>query len=111
VQLDALGAAVNRPRPGATAFVHRTQRMHCAFLSFWGRNDPAAMASACAQWTRDTEATLRPYASGFAFQNYIDAELAHWEYAYYGTNIVRLKQVKRRYDPAGRLDFAQGVTR
>lgn len=109
VQLDALGAAVNRPRPSATAFVHRRQRMHCAFLSFWGRSDPAAMADACAQWTRDTEATLRPYASGFAFQNYIDAELTGWEHAYYGANLARLQAVKRRYDPAGRLDFAQGV--
>ena len=36
VQLDALGAAVNRPPPGATAFVHRTHRFHCAYLSFWG---------------------------------------------------------------------------
>ena len=105
VQLDALGAAVNRPQPRTTAFVHRRQRMHCAFLSFWGRNDPAAMAAACAQWTRDTEATLRPYASGFAFQNYIDPELADWEHAYFGTNLARLKQVKRRYDPTGRLDF------
>ena len=110
VQLDALGAAVNRPQPRTTAFVHRRQRMHCAFLSFWGKSDPAAMAQACAQWTRDTEAALRPYASGFAFQNYIDAELADWEHAYYGTNLARLKVVKRRYDPAGRLDFPQGVS-
>ena len=109
VQLDALGAAVNHPQPRSTAFVHRRQRMHCAFLSFWGKRDPAAMATACAQWTRDTEATLRPYASGFAFQNYIDAELAGWEHAYYGANLARLKAVKRRYDPAGRLDFVQGI--
>ena len=109
VQLDALGAAVNRLAPRTTAFVHRRQRMHCAFLSFWGANDPAAMATACAQWIRDTEATLRPFASGFAFQNYIDPELAGWEHAYYGSNLARLKAVKRRYDPAGRLDFPQGV--
>ena len=109
VQLDALGGLVNRTRPGDTAFVHRGQRMHCAFLSFWGRSDPAAMARACAQWTRDTEAALRPYASGFAFQNYIDPELADWEHAYYATNLRRLKAVKRHYDPAGRFDFPQGV--
>jgi FAD/FMN-containing dehydrogenase len=109
VQLDALGAAVNRPQPRSTAFVHRRQRMHCAFLSFWGSSDPAVKAQACAQWTRDTEATLRPFAAGFAFQNYIDPELADWEHAYYGSNLARLKAVKRRYDPAGRLDFPQGV--
>ena len=52
VQLDALGGAVNRPQPAATAFVHRRQRLHCAYLSFWGASDPPAMAAACEQWTR-----------------------------------------------------------
>jgi hypothetical protein len=97
-------------RSGATAFVHRRQRMHCAFLSFWGERDPAAMASACAQWTRDAHAVLAPSASGFAFQNYIDPELAGWEQAYYGANLARLRAVKRRYDRGRRFAFAQGVS-
>jgi len=111
VQLDALGGAVNRPAAGATAFVHRAQRLHCAYLSFWGASDPAPMAAACAQWVRDTQALLTGYASGQAFQNYIDPELTGWEQAYYGANLARLKAVKRRYDPTGRFAFAQGVTR
>jgi len=111
VQLDALGGAVNRPAAGTTAFVHRAQRMHCAYLSFWGASDPSPMAAACAQWVRDTQALLTVYASGYAFQNYIDPELAGWEQAYFGANLARLKAVKRRYDPGGRLAFAQGVTR
>ena len=111
VQLDALGGAVNRPAPGATAFVHRAQRLHCAYLSFWGASDPGPMAAACAQWVRDTQALLTPHASGEAFQNYIDPELPDWEQAYYGANLARLQAVKHRYDPAGRFAFAQGVTR
>ena len=85
--------------------------MHCAYLSFWGASDPASMAGACAQWVRDTQALLAPHASGEAFQNYIDPELANWERAYFGANLARLRAVKRRYDPAGRFAFAQGVTR
>ena len=54
---------------------------------------------------------LAPHASGEAFQNYIDPELTDWEQAYYGANLARLKAVKRRYDPAGRFSFPQGVTR
>jgi len=111
VQLDALGGAVNRPAAGATAFVHRGQRMHCAYLSFWGASDPAPMVAASTQWVRDTQAVLAPHASGHAFQNYIDPELASWEHAYFGANLPRLKAVKRRYDPAARFAFAQGVTR
>ena len=109
VQLDALGAEVNRPRPDATAFVHRRHRFHCAYLSFWGRSDAPDRAAACAEWTRTTHAAMRPHASGAAFSNYIDAELADSQQAYFGSNLARLRAVKRRYDPAGRFDFAQGA--
>lgn len=110
VQLDALGAAVNRPGAGATAFVHRDERFHCAYLSFWGAADPPAQAAACADWVRRIHATMRPWASGFAYQNYIDPELADWPRAYFGDNLARLQAIKRRYDPQGRFAFAQGVT-
>jgi FAD/FMN-containing dehydrogenase len=109
VQLDALGAEVNRRSAHASAFVHRRQRFHCAYLSFWGARDSVVMAAACTQWVRDTHTVMRPYASGFAYQNYIDPELAEWEHAYYGANAARLKAIKRRYDPGNRFRFAQGV--
>ena len=82
VQLDALGAEVNRPQPTSTAFVHRRQRFHCAYLSFWGAADAPDRAAACAEWTRATHAAMRPWASGAAFQNYIDPELATFQRAY-----------------------------
>jgi FAD/FMN-containing dehydrogenase len=110
VQLDALGAAVNRPAAGATAFVHRDERFHCAYLSFWGAGDSPARAADCAAWVRRIHGTMRPYASGSAYQNYIDPELADWQQAYFGSNLARLQRIRRRYDPDGRLAFAQGVT-
>ena len=109
VQLDALGAEVNRPRPAATAFVHRGHRFHCAYLSFWGRTDAPERAAACAEWTRTTHAAMRPLASGGAYSNYIDAELASSQQAYYGSNLARLRAIRRRYDPDRRFGFAQGV--
>jgi FAD/FMN-containing dehydrogenase len=109
VQLDALGAAVNRP-DAATAFVHRDERFHCAYLSFWGAADPPAQAAACTDWVRRVHAAMRPWASGFAYQNYIDPELADWPHAYFGDNLPRLQAIKRRYDPNGRFAFAQGVS-
>ncbi len=109
VQLDALGAVVNEHAAGATAFVHRSERFHCAYLSFWGATDTPDRAAACAQWTRDTHAAMRPYASGAAYQNYIDPELDGWERAYYGSNLARLRRVKHAYDPGNRFAFAQGV--
>ena len=99
VQLDALGGEVNRVAPGATAFVHRRNRFHCAYLSFWGSSDSAERGAACAQWTRDAYAVLHPHASGGAFQNYVDAELVDWPRAYYGPNLARLRAIKRRTTP------------
>jgi FAD/FMN-containing dehydrogenase len=59
---------------------------------------------------RDTHAVMRSSASGAAYQNYIDPELADWPHAYFGDNLARLQAIKRRYDPLGRFAFAQGVT-
>jgi FAD/FMN-containing dehydrogenase len=93
-----------------TAFVHRDERFHCAYLSFWGAADPPAQAAACTDWVRRIHAAMRPWASGFAYQNYIDPELADWPHAYFGDNFARLQAIKRRYDPYGRCAFAQGMT-
>ncbi len=109
VQLDALGAEVNRPSKSATAFVHRDHRFHCAYLSFWGAKDSPDRAAACADWTRSTHAAMRPWAGGAAFQNYIDPELAGFGTAYYGSNLRRLQAIRRRYDPGNRFAFAQRV--
>jgi FAD/FMN-containing dehydrogenase len=110
VQIEAIGnCQVNRVAPQATAFVHRDSLMHIVYLNFWGAQDTTAVANANIAWTRRIYAAMRPYVSGYAYQNYIDAGLTDWRHAYYGINYPRLQQVKARYDAHDLFRFAQGI--
>ncbi len=65
------------------------------------------MAAANA-WLQQTQTQLAPYAHG-AYQNYIDPTLADWRQEYYGSNLPRLVEVKRTYDPDDIFHFAQSI--
>ena len=79
--LDAYGGAYNRPRPGATAFAHRDMLFSLQYGAYLG-NGPASN-----RWINGVWRALRPYASGQAYQNYIDPQLTTWQKAYYAGNL------------------------
>ncbi|WP_406841598.1 FAD-binding oxidoreductase (plasmid) [Streptomyces sp. AHU1] len=106
IALDALGGAINRVGPAATAFVHRNGLFLAQYMANW----PEGVASEPHQaWLNDTWASMRRYASGQAYQNYIDPQLTGWAQAYYGRNLPRLEKIKSTYDPDRIFDFPQAV--
>jgi FAD/FMN-containing dehydrogenase len=102
--LDAYGGALNRPRPDATAFVHRDMLFSLQYLTYFGGSGRAAD-----RWINGVWRALRPFASGQAYQNYIDPQLGGWQRAYYGSNLARLREVKRQVDPDFRFRFRQAI--
>jgi FAD/FMN-containing dehydrogenase len=109
IALDALGGAINRVTPNATAFVHRTALFDAQYTTNWSVGASASGVANQHAWLRSFWQSMRPYASGQAYQNYIDPDLTNWKQAYYGANYTRLAQVKAAYDPGRLFSFPQGV--
>jgi FAD/FMN-containing dehydrogenase len=101
ILLDSYGGAINRVAPRATAFVHRSSLFCIQYLTYNGGS----------AWLAQTRAAMRPYVSGFCYQNYIDPTLRHWQHAYYGSNYRRLDAIRRQVDPQHHFNFPQAIGR
>jgi len=109
VLFDAWGGRIAAVAPDATAFPHREAAFLAQeFVTFHGPITDATLA-ANDRWLTTLWRALRPAASGFAYVNYIDPELRGWLHAYYGDNLTRLVDAKRRYDPDDVFRFAQSI--
>jgi hypothetical protein len=109
IAFDALGGAVNRVGPGATAFVHRDALFQAQYTTGWPVGSAPGEVARQHAWQRAFWQSMRPYASGQAYQNYIDPDLTNWRQAYYGANYARLVEVKAAYDPDRLFTFPQAV--
>ncbi|WP_369395168.1 FAD-binding oxidoreductase [Streptomyces sp. CG1] len=106
IAFTALGGAVNRVSPTATAFVHRRSRMLAQYIASWGAG---ASGGSAQSWLTSAHKAMAPYASGAAYQNYTDPTLTNWKKAYYGDAATRLGKVKQQYDPQRFFSYAQGL--
>ena len=109
IGLDAFGGAINRMAANATAFVHRNALFSAQYTANWNASDSASSIAAKQAWLTDLWQSMRQFASGAAYQNYIDPDLVNWQQAYYGANLSRLQHVKATYDPGDLFHFAQSI--
>ena len=109
VVFDGYGGAINQVGASETAFVHRNA-ISCAQYSVTYASTPPSQnaQSAAAAWLQDLHHVFEPVTQG-SYQNYIDPTLADWQEAYYGSNLPRLRQVKRGHDPDDVFHFAQSI--
>jgi FAD/FMN-containing dehydrogenase len=52
---------------------------------------------------------MERYTSSYCYQNFIDPSQQDYLHAYYGENLARLRQIKRRYDPKNVFHYAQSI--
>lgn len=106
IALTALGGAVNRVSPTSTAFVHRRSRLLAQYIASWR---PGTTGSTARSWLASAHKSMRPHASGAAYQNYTDPTLTNWRKAYYGDAATRLTKLKNEYDPTRFFTYPQAL--
>jgi FAD/FMN-containing dehydrogenase len=106
IAFTALGGAVNRVSPTATAFVHRRSRMLAQYIAAWRAGTSGSTAQS---WLASAHSAMKPYASGAAYQNYTDPTLGNWRKAYYGDAAARLTKIKNQYDPNRFFTYPQAL--
>ena len=109
VFFEFTGGAVNYRKPDATAFVHRTSAFVLSIWANWMSDQPGEDQGEVA-WANRTYDAVKRALNGEVYQNYPDRTLQDFRQAYYGTNFARLLDLKRKYDPANRFAFEQGIT-
>jgi FAD/FMN-containing dehydrogenase len=86
----------NRVPSDAMAYGHRDAKF---VLNVHGRWNEAAQDKTCIAWARAFFEASKPYASAGAYVNFMTEDEGDRVAAAYGANYVRLKQIKKKYDP------------
>jgi len=107
VELLALGGAIARVAPDATAFPFREAR--------WLINIPATWRDAADDedeigWARGTYAAVKPYLSAGQYVNFMGDDEDDTAAGAYGHTMLRLQQVKAVYDPENIFRLNQNIT-
>ncbi len=104
--MEALGGAVDDVAPDATAYPHRG----AAYLVELRADPPDIFGLPEYRRAIDTvKEAYVPYATGGVYVNYPYPTLEKWAQAYWGRNLPRLMDIKRKWDPDNVFRHAQSV--
>ncbi len=98
------GGAVGRIPTDATAFFHRRARYYIEWDATWKNASEEKEAIA---WIERFRVAMGPYVNG-SYINVPDSSINDLR-TYYGDNLARLQEVKRKYDPENVFRFEQSI--
>jgi FAD/FMN-containing dehydrogenase len=91
----------------ATAFELRKQGS--AHLTYWLTWKEPASTAACMDWHTKVFERLQSYAGGRVYANYMSTSGGANAKSVFGSNFMRLKEVKRKYDPENVFHLNQNI--
>jgi FAD/FMN-containing dehydrogenase len=96
ISIDALGGAVTKVAPSATAYPHRNALASIQYTAtFPDGTDPGPLDA----FVRGFRAAMVPYWGEGAYVNYADPTLTDPASSYFAGNAARLKSIRAKYDP------------
>lgn len=107
--LFAIGGAVRDIPVGATAYPHRRSNFILEMSIHWPVLDKPSVVDAQRSWLRNYHEDMRRFLQPGAYVNFPMRDFKDWASAYYGPNLRRLIDVKRRYDPDRIFRFPQAI--
>lgn len=107
ILIEHYGGAMSRVASEATAFPHRHRELNLLIDMGWAPGEDSAIGKG---WGEALWSTVQPYLSGSAYVNFLDDEgEARVKAAYGAANYLRLKELKRKYDPANLFNHNHNV--
>jgi Berberine and berberine like len=98
IKIPHLGGAVARIADTDTAYGNRSARFGLVIQAPWER---AEVSAAQIAWVRQLRDALAPHATGGAYANFLGCDETDRVSAAHGSkNMLRLRALKRKYDPA-----------
>ena len=107
--LFAIGGKVKEKRIDETAYVHRNSNYIFEMEASWSPLDKRDVVSRQQEWLSSYYADMQRFLQPEAYVNFPNRDLKNWAQAYYGPNLPRLSEVKRKYDRGNLFKFAQSI--
>lgn len=106
VNFEAVGGKANEPHIAATAYPHRSaQTIVHLTKTVMAHEHRASMIAAM----DEVAGSLDRYSTGGKYVNYPEGDLPNWAIAYWGENLPRLSEIKRRFDPGNMFRHGQSI--
>lgn len=109
IALFTWGGAISRVPPAATAFPYRDTLFLVSMDTAWTSEDSSGVVAANLAWLHTLYEEMGMFTGDGAYVNFPDPDLSDWRTAYYGPNLAKLADVKRRYDSDRVFHFAQAI--
>lgn len=106
VMITSEQGAIATKRPKDSAYVHRDSLFNVRLFYESMNGDGVADGK---KWAKKFMKSTRFMDSGETYQNYPDLELEDYLSRYYGGNLEKLMEIKRKWDPNGYLNSKMSI--